>query len=569
VVDHTDSGPTASTAALAPHDPSDALRVVVSTESGIFTHALPQTGAITVGRSRRADLRVEEPSVSGLHARIHVRGKGAALEDLGSSNGTRMRGEPLVAEQLYPLLPGEVVDLGDAMLILQRGVNAGSQRGLCPPSAFESGLVAECERAAACGTVLTVIQARVAPGGSASTVEEALRTALGPRDLLAARSLCEYSALLFDTPRQDAKALAARLVALGAAASSATFPDDGVTATDLLDRSRPTDPAPALAEVPEGVLVRNPAMVHIYRLVSRVAPSEISVLIMGETGVGKEILAEAVHRGSLRAKGRFLRLNCGAFVDTLLESELFGHVAGAFTGAVKDKPGLFEAAQGGTVFLDEVGELPPSVQVKLLRVLEERSVRRVGGIETTSIDVRIVAATNRNLDVEIAEGRFREDLYYRLNGIGLYIPPLRERPDEIEPLARMLGERAKGQPVELDGAALEHLTAQPWPGNVRELKNTMERAVVLSMGEPIAVSHLMAPGRPVSRPNVPVVVEAEVQEPTPSLDADLRRLERQRIVEALERNGGNQTRAAKELGISRKKLIGRLESYGIPRPRKR
>ena len=570
------SGPpterTAATAAVGAPPEQGALRLVISTEDGLSVHALPAAGTATIGRSRRADLRVEAPSVSGVHAQVHVGAKGAAaIEDLGSSNGTRMRGAALVPKQLYPLLPGEVVDLGDAMVILQRGAAIGVRPRLCTHGAFQTQLAAECARAAACGSTVAVLQALAPAGFDALALEAAMIDALGPHDLIAARSLSAYEIMLFGAGREAARDHRASLAKLGLVTGSACFPEDTDDPTALLSLATPAGAPPAAATALGSVVIQNPAMEHIYRLVSRIAPSEISVLIAGETGVGKEIMAEAVHRASARAGGPLLRLNCGAFVDSLLESELFGHCKGAFTGAVKDKPGLFEAANGGTVFLDEVGELPQQVQVKLLRVLEERKVRRVGGVESQPIDIRLVAATNRNLDVEIAEGRFREDLFYRLNGITLYLPPLRERLDEIEALAHAFGRRAAPGGVTFSDAAIAHLLDQRWPGNVRQLKNTVERAVVLSGGDPITVEHLTPPHMPAgSGPSVPVAVPAEVAVgPAGSLDDDLRELERKRIMEALEQCGGNQTRAAKQLGISRKKLIARLETHRIPRPRKR
>jgi len=230
-------------------------------------------------------------------------------------------------------------------------------------------------------------------------------------------------------------------------------------------------------------------------LIERVATGTISVLLMGETGVGKEIVAEAVHRYSPRAEKPLLRLNCAALSETLLESELFGHEKGAFTGAGQAKPGLLESADGGTVFLDEVGELPLSIQVKLLRVIEDRKVMRVGGLQDKSIDVRFVAATNRDLEDEVKRGSFREDLYFRLNGVSLVIPPLRERPAELEELARQFAAEASAQlgqaePPEISTEVLDCFREYAWPGNIRELRNLMERAVLLAVDEPIGLAHL-------------------------------------------------------------------------------
>jgi transcriptional regulator with PAS, ATPase and Fis domain len=332
-------------------------------------------------------------------------------------------------------------------------------------------------------------------------------------------------------------------------------------------------------------------MQRLYELASRVAQSHISVLVRGETGVGKELLAEAIHKRSPRAKGPFVRINCAAFSESLLESELFGHERGAFTGAVRAKPGLIEMAHGGTLFLDEVGEMPSAVQVKLLRVLEDRTLLRVGGLEPQSVDVRFVAATHQDLEACVARGTFRQDLFFRINGFTLNIPPLRERVGEIAVMSRFFLERLAAEqgcpPPALTPEALGFLERHSWPGNLRELRNVMGRALVFCRGEPIRPEHLVfdssqrsSPLTPPSMPALPMepMAPAALSRPTsPShpavptsgtLGEDLAALERQRILEALEQCAGNQTRAAKLLGISRRTLVTRLGMYGVPRPRR-
>jgi DNA-binding NtrC family response regulator len=311
-------------------------------------------------------------------------------------------------------------------------------------------------------------------------------------------------------------------------------------------------------------------MERLLRLRDRVAQSNISVLLLGETGAGKEVMAESIHQQSPRRSAPFLRLNCAALSETLLESELFGHEKGAFTGAVAPKPGLLETAQGGTVLLDEVGELPAALQVKLLRVLEERQVLRVGGLKPRPIDVRFISATNRDLQAESEEGQFRRDLYFRLNGITLVVPPLRERINEIPALAQKLAQaagRQSGRPNEpsFSPEALARLERYGWPGNVRELRNVVERAVLLCTGDVITPEHL--PGiRQAQAATPPGAGEAPRVE---TLREELAALERKRILDALAECGGNQTRAAKLLGMRRQSLVARLDEYGIPRPRKR
>ncbi len=310
-----------------------------------------------------------------------------------------------------------------------------------------------------------------------------------------------------------------------------------------------------------GIVIEDRTMTGIYALAERVAKSTISVLLLGETGVGKDVLARRIHAMSPRTEKPFLALNCGALSEQLLESELFGHERGSFTGAVEAKQGLLEAADGGTVFLDEVGDLPMSVQVKLLRVLEERQVRRVGGLKSRAFDIRFIAATNRDLGEAVHGGSFRADLFYRLNGIALVIPPLRQRVGEIEELARRFVDDASGRaertPVPtLAPEALGWLKSHFWPGNIRELQNTMERAVLLCTDDEITLEHL-----PPSSGSIGAGRPSESSDP----DADP---ERQKILDALEKCAGNQTRAARVLGISRNTLLARLDAYGILRPRK-
>ncbi len=311
------------------------------------------------------------------------------------------------------------------------------------------------------------------------------------------------------------------------------------------------------------MLVRDPAMQEVVDLVRRVAPSELSVLLTGETGVGKEGIAELVHAGSRRAEGPLLRVNCAALAESIAESELFGHEKGAFTGALTARAGIFEAADGGTVFLDEVGELSPALQAKLLRALETREVTRVGASTSRRVDVRFVSATNRDLRAEIAAGRFREDLFFRLNGIQIEIPALRDRPKDIVPLAKRFARGALPEDAspELGAATLAILERYPWPGNVRELKNAMERAAVLAGDGPIEPRHLP----PELRGDAP----APRAEPEGATVRDqMESLERQRIEDALRATGGNQTKAAELIGMPRRTFVKRLDAYGIARPRK-
>jgi two-component system, NtrC family, response regulator AtoC len=349
---------------------------------------------------------------------------------------------------------------------------------------------------------------------------------------------------------------------------------------------RGSDPA-APAPSSDRVVVQSPNMQSLYDDARRMARSDMSVLVLGETGVGKEVLARAIHKASPRAKGPFLAIHCAALSESLLESELFGHKRGAFTGATEDKRGLFEAAHGGTLFLDEIGELSAAVQVKLLRALDERAIMRVGENATRKIDVRFIAATNRDLAAEVSRGVFRSDLFFRLEGAALTIPPLCERISEIVPLARLFLEQ-ECRKVEIEVApdiapeTIRLLEEYPWPGNVRELRNAMQRVAVLCTNEMVLPDHLpprisgrtpsIPPARgstPEMRPPAPApnVTQPIAPAELPLSPAQL--AERDLIIATLEEFAGNQTRSAEKLGMSRRTLVSRLEEYHIPRPRKK
>jgi two-component system, NtrC family, response regulator AtoC len=433
--------------ARAPDDPTlrvghrkapDTVALVVLGADRATTHVLPASGDLFLGRNDDATIRLDDPSVSRRHAVLRT-GDELTIEDLGSANGTRVRGAPIAAGVPTPLALGDTIEIGE---------------------------------------VLAVVHAARGKPGAVSV-----------------------------------------------------------------------EPTSAIG-APPGIVVASEAMKALYRLLERISKSSISVLLLGETGVGKEVVAEALHRFSARRDAPFLRLNCAALSSTLLESELFGHERGAFTGAVQQKLGLLETAQGGTVFLDEVGELPLALQVKLLRVLEERRVTRVGGLKALPIDVRFVAATNRDLEAAMAENAFRRDLFFRLNGVSFVVPPLRERREEIAPLAR-----AFAGAVDIRAEAMEQLAAHDWPGNVRELRNLVERAVAFSAGHAIGSEHV-AGG-----------LGTTPRSPQP-LRETKRSAEAQAILDTLASCAGNQTRAAKVLGISRTTLVEKLDRYGIPRPRK-
>jgi DNA-binding NtrC family response regulator len=477
---------------------------------------------------------------------------------------------------------------------------------------YELRLEEECARARAMGGEFAVVRVRASKTPS-DAVESAITTMLGPQDQIARYAPGEYELLLTDADTESigetASALRFALARQGSDTSVgvACFPRDAKDAAGLsafagdAARGRPESSGQREGET----VVVSRSMRRLYELVERIAQSDISVLVLGETGVGKEILAKALHEKSRRATKPFVPLNCGAFTEELLESELFGHERGAFTGAVKHKSGLLETAEGGTVFLDEVGEMSLATQVKLLRVLEERQLRRVGSVKTTPIDVRIVAATNRDLEAQVRTGTFREDLFYRLNGISLVIPPLRERREEIpvfvDVFAAKTATREGRFTPRFTEQAMRVLSEYAWPGNVRELKNIVERAVILANDGTVDLEHLpmeklsssfiftssRAPSNDWQEPEntgplSPHPMSASISgvfdsptldisahNPSNSLKDEVESLERARIVAALEECGGNQSRAARMLGMSRKALLRRLDLYAIPRPRKR
>jgi len=331
-------------------------------------------------------------------------------------------------------------------------------------------------------------------------------------------------------------------------------------AAALRDREEPDEEPPGRRTSYHGIIGGAPNMQELYTTLDRVAPSDATVLIQGENGTGKELVARAVHEGSERRDRKFVVTNCSAFNDNLLDSELFGHKRGAFTGAVADKPGLFELADAGTFFLDEIGDMSPTLQVKVLRVIQEGTFNRVGDTEMRKVDVRILAATNRDLQAMVGSGQFREDLFYRINVINVTLPALRERRDDIPLLIEhFLARHRRLRPKRLMPDCTARMLAYPWPGNVRELENEIERLVVLAGDEPMIGADLLSPR---IREWAPAEETTAVAEPD-SLPAAVEALERRMIGAAMRRHGGNKTRAAEELKVSRRNLIRLVQKYEL------
>jgi DNA-binding NtrC family response regulator/pSer/pThr/pTyr-binding forkhead associated (FHA) protein len=541
--------------------PESARRsLVIVGPDGVQTIWLEQEGTLTIGRSPENGIAVDDPAISRTHAAVHV-GSEVELEDLRSANGTRLCGKPLASGERRVLAPGDTFELGATIVVYQRMMRAPRKK-LYPHSVFEARLEEECAQRVK-RSPFAVVRIEVGGDLTPEQIQAALTADLKSNDVIASYAPDQVEILLLETIRPAAeKIVDAMLRRLGsnARAGLAFHPEHGISAGALISAAT----AALSGEEQDGskVVIADPAMRELYRVVDRVAQGSIAVLLLGETGAGKEVVAEAIHRRSPRRERPFLRLNCAALSEHIVESELFGHEKGAFTGAERAKAGLLETAAGGTLFLDEVGELPLVTQAKLLRAIEQREVLRVGAVSPRAIDVRFVSATNRDLEAEVERGRFRRDLYYRLNGAVLSIPPLRERTSEIEPLAQLFLDRAARElglvrPPSLAFATIELMRAYSWPGNIRELRNAIDRAVLLS-GDVIEPIHLpfekISASWPDRSKRLPLSPEEEAH--------------RARIIAALEQCAGNQTRAAEVLGVARQTLSKWLTRYGFPRPRK-
>ena len=578
--------------------PAAPLVLVVMGPTGTGSVPVPVQGTLVVGRAAECDVRVEDAKLSRRHAEIRS-GATISVVDLGSRNGTFVRSERVPAHEPIALRVGDAIAIGSTLLTLQRASATERPRHVWSHGYFEARLEEECARAARQGAPFAVLRLRLkAERVDTPTRDTSLSAAtplaeLDGADMLASYAPHDYEALFTGTSAADADALAMelskKLEAAGAsvALAVAAYPRDGRTPEALIEhtsrclRQRTIDPSERPAASAQGAIDR------MGPVIQRVAAGVINVLVLGETGVGKDVLARRIHDLSPRAKMPLVSINCGALSESLLESELFGHEKGAFTGALQTKQGFLESANGGTVFLDEIGEMPLGLQVKLLRVLEQREVTRVGAVRPRIIDVRFIAATNRNLENAIVEGRFRQDLYFRLNGISLSLPPLRERVDEIEPLAIAFVDHAcramgRSDRPRIAADAMETILEYQWPGNIRELRNVIERAVLLCSGQVISRAHLPVEkmGAVVARTAPPSTRSAFGPLPPSALQARSKTIptvralerpddERQRVMDALEACAGNQSQAARVLGISRATLIRRIEEHAIRRPRKR
>ena len=544
---------------------------------GATVAQLEKGRSLVVGRSPPmpgiAGIEVPDPGLSRQHARFTWDDQGIWVEDLQSTNGTRKNGEPITRA---PIGPGDEISVGPVMVSVHIMSSIDDElRGFDGHDRFVAALADEITRARTFQRPLSLLMVRSATGKErhVSGWANRLRARLRAVDRV---GVYGPSAVLVALPEASPQVVQALVTELTGGdppltCSAVSFPADGGSVEELiaaLQVAKRTDRAAASRESDSSsMVVKNPAMKQILTTVKRLAGSSIAVLLHGETGTGKEVIARALHEGGSRKKKPLRTINCAAIPGTLIESVLFGHEQGAFTSADKSARGIFEQADGGTVLLDEIGELSPGAQAALLRVLETKKVTRVGGDKEIDVDVRVIAATHRDLEAMVEAGRFRQDLLYRLNTMTLRIPALRERIDEIKPLAerflkeasRQAGTRVKS----IDPAALAALEAYAWPGNVRELRNAIERAVVLAEGEAILLGDLTDRIRGGAREPQPVEVEMS----NPELPADyrehVRKFEADLIVRALHKHNGNQTEAAKALGLPLRTLVHKIQTYGI------
>jgi DNA-binding NtrC family response regulator len=559
--------------------------LLVFTGTSSWMHQLPASGRIVIGRSETADLRIDDPSVSRQHACITIEGDAITLVDLGSHNGTFVNGARVEGQQL--LHANDAVTIHKTTLLLHITGPTIASGVLLEPDAFHQRLEAEIDRCVRYERAFSLlcIVFPVAPADR-GRVERTIVEQLRRIDATAWSKDTALDVLLPEASAEEATAIGARIrdkldadVRMG----HATCPTDGydvdallATALNVALGAAPGAIAEASREYQllsvgkERVILADPAMIRLYALVERLAPVDLPILITGETGCGKELVANAVHRLSRRGDKALVSLNCAAIQEMLVESELFGHEKGAFTGAIATKVGLIETASGSTLFLDEIGELSATVQAKLLRVLETQRVTRVGDIRERTVDVRIVAATNRDLEQDVEVGRFRRDLFFRLSTAQLVLPPLRERKRELPLLAAAFLDdacrRADRQMMTISSEAVDALLGHTWPGNVRELKNLMQYLAAAHPEDVLTAEHVrgrLAP-RAATEPSARAAGEVRFR----PLADELRELEITRIREALVAADNNQTKAAGLLCMPVRTFFEKAKLHGLT-PRKK
>jgi len=590
------------------------ISLLIYHQSGTQVTTLTEGQKLSIGRDPQADVTINDQGLSRRHASFEVIGGEVWVEDLGSTNGTLLNGEPIKRARLSVADEAAMGAVTASIhVLLPLDVH---KYGLDSHDQLVSLLEHEVERGRTFDRPLALLMLRPldAPDGDMAENAPVLREHLRRVDRMALYSDDTVEILLPEVSREAAVQLARTLIeAIGEhalACGVAVLPESGTVADRLLDGCREAlrrasahepvqiaaDDTPRWGEegeppVADGLVVRSPAMREVYDTIQRLANSVIPVLLIGETGTGKEVLARQIHGSGGRADKRMASINCGAIPATLVESVLFGHEKGAFTGATQSSKGIFEEADGGTVLLDEVGELSASAQAALLRVLESKEITRVGSNREITVDVRIIAATNRDLEAMCQQEKFRWDLYYRLNAMTLKVPPLRERPEEIGPLAELFmrhANAANGCSIAgINGDAMRLLHQYPWPGNVRELRNAIERAVVIARGETITAKDLPqrvrevgGEPRPLTGPHVvverapdlrrtppgpthPVTPVAPTGADTLDYKQRMQRYEAELILDALRRCNWNRTEASQLLNMPVRTLSHKINQHGI------
>jgi DNA-binding NtrC family response regulator len=545
--------------------------VLVVEEESSWAAPLQCDRTLTIGSAECAGLRLSAASARGEHARLTVRDE-VTIHDIQapiSVNG-------VIVHEKRRLFSGDVVTIGQATLVLHLPRPHARNRRMLGEAEVRLRLVEETERALRYGRPFAVCVVNVTPVVTedvlACVIASVRAVDVVGRD---GDDIVIVMPETTDSARIPAeRALSAmKDLARSARAGLALFPSAGCTADALLTAARrasraaeagavfaAADIARTLSIGGRTVVAADPKMHELFMLIRRLAASELPVLVMGETGTGKEVVSEAIHAWSARSKLRFVAINCAAMSETLLESELFGHERGAFSGASSSRAGLFESADGGTVFLDEVGECTPHAQAKLLRVIETKRVCRLGSTMERAVDVRIVAATNRHLPTEVAQGRFREDLLFRLSAATVVVPPLRDRPSDLALLVTTLLADACGKlgrpTLSLGPSAWQCLAGYRWPGNVRELRNVMDYLAATFPGEVVEIADLPEPLRGPS-------TFVRSSGPFRKLADEVRELEQERIKQALDASDGVRVRAAALLGVPLRTFATKLKEYGL------
>ena len=554
-----------------------------------WIYPLPARGDVVIGRSETADLRIAHGAVSRQHAKLMLEGDAVALVDLGSHNGTYVNRCKITGR--HALQPGDVITIHATTLVFHATAPAAPSATVLELDALRHQIESELDRTMQSERLFSLLCFVGAAAGDRAGFQRLVIAQLRRVDTAAWSSDGELYVLLPEAGADEAVAVATRIRSRldhAMQIGHVSCPDDGYDASALIARVREAATAAHPGKIAgidrafhthtigaQRVIVADPAVVRLYALIERLAPAALPVLITGETGCGKELVAAAIHVRSPRADRPLISLNCAALHETLVESELFGHEKGAFSGAIASRAGLIETASGSTLFLDEVGELAPGIQAKLLRVLELHRVTRVGDVREREVDVRVVAATNRDLEADVAAGRFRRDLFFRLSAATLHLPPLRQRPRELPLLAtEFLDEACRHggrPPMRISDEAMAVLLAHSWPGNVRELKNLMQYIAAALAVDVLRADHLGERlGRLRPEPTQSTIVTVPgAPPPFRPLAEELRELEITRIRQAIEAAGGNQTRAAGLLAMPVRTFFEKAKLYGLTPKRKR